>query len=170
MQVNDSIYAREVRLIGPQGEALGIMATSKAQAMAYDQGLDLVMVSDQGDVPVCKIMDYGKYRFDREKREKEARKKQQTIELKEIQLSYRIEDHDMETKLKHARRFLTEGNRVRVVMRFRGREMSHLQMGREVLERFKEACSDLGAVDKQPLLDGKLLSVIIRPLNTKPLK
>ena len=122
------------------------MSAAKALEQAYDRGMDLVMMSAQANPPVCKIMDYGKYRFERDKREKEARKKQQTMELKEIQLSLRIDTHDFETKARHAQRFLGEGNKVRVVMRFRGREMSHTDLGREVLDRFVQACNGMGVV------------------------
>ncbi len=135
--------------------------------MAYDKGLDLVLMSAQSNPPVCKIMDYGKYRFDREKREKEAKKKQQTVELKEIQLSPRIDTHDFETKARHAVRFLESGNKVRVVMRFRGREMSHMAIGREIIDKFAEACSAVGTVDKKPALDGRLLSMVINPVSQK---
>ncbi len=138
--------------------------------MAYDKGLDLVLMSAQSNPPVCKIMDYGKYRFDREKREKEAKKKQQTVELKEIQLSPRIDTHDFETKAKHAVRFLESGNKVRVVMRFRGREMSHMAIGREIIDKFAEVCSEVGTVDKKPALDGRLLSMIINPITQKASK
>lgn len=154
-------------MIGVDGEAIGIMSSAQALEMAYDQGYDLVLMSAQAKPPVCKIMDYGKFRFERDKREKEAKKKQQTIELKEIQLSYRIETHDFETKVKHALRFLTDGNKVRVVMKFRGREMSHTQIGREVLEKFEAACSSVGAVDKKPVLDGRFMSMVISPVKAK---
>ena len=143
------------------------MSSDSALQMAYDKGLDLVTMSAQANPPVCKIMDYGKYRFDREKREKEAKKKQQTVELKEIQLSPRIETHDFETKAKHARKFLEAGNKVRVVMRFRGREMSHMAIGQEIMERFRTSCSEVGSVDKAPVLDGRLLSMVIAPLKQK---
>ena len=165
--LNEEITAKEVRLIGADGETLGIMSASKALEMAYDQGMDLVMMASQANPPVCKIMDYGKFRFERDKREKEAKKKQQTIELKEIQLSYRIETHDFETKVKHALRFLGDGNKVRVVMKFKGREMSHVSMGREVLERFEAACSEVGTVDKKPVLDGRFMSMVISPVKAK---
>ena len=112
-------------------------------------------------------MDYGKFRFEREKREKEAKKKQQTIELKEIQLSCRIDTHDFETKANHARRFLSDGNKVRVVMKFKGREMSHMNIGKEILEKFEEACSELGTVDKKPVLDGRFMSMVISPVKAK---
>ena len=143
------------------------MSSDKALEIAYDQGMDLVLMSGQAVPPVCKIMDYGKFRFEREKREKEAKKKQQTIELKEIQLSCRIDTHDFETKANHARRFLSDGNKVRVVMKFKGREMSHMNIGKEILEKFEEACSELGTVDKKPVLDGRFMSMVISPVKAK---
>ena len=154
-------------MIGAEGETLGIMSSAKALEIAYDSGLDLVMMSAQATPPVCKIMDYGKFRFEREKREKEAKKKQQTIELKEIQLSCRIDTHDFETKVKHALRFLSDGNKVRVVMRFKGREMSHMNIGREVLEKFEAACAESGTVEKKPVLDGRFMSMVISPVKAK---
>ena len=143
------------------------MSSAKALEIAYDSGLDLVMMSAQATPPVCKIMDYGKFRFEREKREKEAKKKQQTIELKEIQLSCRIDTHDFETKARHAVKFLESGNKVRVVMRFKGREMSHVGIGQEIMDKFRDACSELGSVDKAPVLDGRILSMVISPLKLK---
>ena len=143
------------------------MSSAKALEIAYDQGMDLVMMSAQAVPPVCKIMDYGKFRFERDKREKEAKKKQQTIELKEIQLSCRIDTHDFETKANHARRFLSDGNKVRVVMKFKGREMSHMNIGRDILEKFEEACAELGTVDKKPVLDGRFMSMVISPVKAK---
>ncbi len=143
------------------------MSAAKALEQAYERGMDLVMMSAQANPPVCKIMDYGKYRFERDKREKEARKKQQTVELKEIQLSCRIDTHDFETKVRHAQRFLGEGNKVRVVMKFKGREMSHTNIGREVLDRFVEACSGAGVVEKRPVLDGRFMSMVISPVKAK---
>ena len=154
-------------MIGTDGEALGIMSSAKALEMAYDRGLDLVMMASQATPPVCKIMDYGKFRFERDKREKEAKKKQQTIELKEIQLSCRIDTHDFETKVKHALRFLSAGNKVRVVMKFKGREMSHMNIGREVLEKFEAACAEYGTVEKKPVLDGRFLSMVVSPVKAK---
>ena len=112
-------------------------------------------------------MDYGKYRFERDKKEKEAKKKQQIIELKEIQLSCRIDTHDFETKLRHAKKFLTDGNKVKVVMRFKGREMSHVSIGQEIMAKFREDCSELGHVDKAPVLDGRFMSMVITPLKFK---
>ncbi len=143
------------------------MSSAKALEMAYDQGMDLVLMASQATPPVCKIMDYGKFRFEREKREKEAKKKQQIIELKEIQLSCRIDTHDFETKVKHAHRFLSAGNKVRVVMKFKGREMSHMNIGREILDKFEAACAELGTVEKKPVLDGRFLSMVISPVKAK---
>ena len=167
MTINEEIKAKEVRVIGADGEAIGVMSSEAALAMAYDQGYDLVLMAPQAVPPVCRIMDYGKYRFERDKKEKEAKKKQQTIELKEIQLSCRIDTHDFETKLRHARRFLTDGNKVRVVMRFKGREMSHVSIGQEIMKKFEEECKDLGAVDKAPVLDGRFMSMVVTPLKFK---
>ena len=163
MLINEEIKAKEVRVIGVDGDPIGIMSSDAALKIAYDQGYDLVLMAAQAQPPVCRIMDYGKFRFERDKKEKEAKKKQQTIELKEIQLSYRIDTHDFETKARHAQRFLTDGNKVRVVMRFKGREMSHIGMGQEIMQRFRESCAELGTVDKAPVLDGRLLSMVIAP-------
>lgn len=164
MQINDEIRAKEVRLVGADGEQLGILSIENAQKAAYDKGLDLVLMAPQATPPVCRIMDYGKYRFERDKKEKEARKKQQTIEVKEIQLSCRIDTHDFETKVNHARKFLTAGNKVKVILRFKGREMSHQELGREMLSRFEEACQDLGTVDKKPSLEGRFMSMMVNPV------
>lgn len=150
-------------MVGDDGEQLGIMSSDAALKIAYDKGLDLVMMAAQAEPPVCRIMDYGKYRFEKEKREKEARKKQQTVELKEVQLSCRIDKHDFETKVNHALRFLGAGNKVRVVVKFRGREMSHMEIGRDILDRFAESVSELGTVDKKPSTEGRFMSMIIVP-------
>ena len=167
MTINEDIKAKEVRVIGPEGETLGVMPIDAALNAAYEEGYDLVLMAPQAEPPVCRIMDYGKYRFERDKKEKEAKKKQQVIELKEIQLSCRIDTHDFETKLRHAKRFLTDGNKVRVVMRFKGREMSHLSIGQEIMQKFQEACSESGNVDKAPVLDGRVMSMVITPLKLK---
>ena len=165
--INEEIKAKEVRVVGVDGEAIGIMSSDDALRLAYDKGYDLVLMAPQAQPPVCRIMDYGKYRFERDKKEKEAKKKQQTMELKEIQLSCRIDTHDFETKARHAQRFLSDGNKVRVVMRFKGREMSHMAIGQEIMEKFREACEELGSVDKPPVLDGRLLSMVISPVKAK---
>lgn len=172
LSINDEIRAVEARVIDEQGEQLGIMKVSAALNLAYDKGLDLVEISPNSNPVVCRIMDYGKYRFEREKKEKEQRKKQQTIDIKEIQLSCRIDTHDFETKLKHARRFLDDGAKVKVCIKFKGREMSHTAIGLEVITKFGDACTDLGIIEKKPVLDGRQMIMFINskknaPANTK---
>ena len=164
LMINEEIKAKEVRVVGVDGEAIGIMSSDDALKLAYDKGYDLVLMAPQAQPPVCRIMDYGKYRFERDKKEKEAKKKQQVIELKEIQLSCRIDTHDFETKARHAQKFLESGNKVRVVMRFKGREMSHMAIGQEIMKKFEDSCAPFGSVDKAPVLDGRLLSMVISPL------
>ena len=163
--VNEEINLDEVRVIGVEGEAIGIMTSEAALKLAYDAGYDLVLMAPQAQPPVCRIMNYGKYRYERDKKEKEAKK--QTIEVKEIQLSCRIDTHDFETKVRHAQKFLESGNKVRVVMRFKGREMSHMAIGQEIMQRFQDACTECGTVDKAPVLDGRLLSMVVAPQKQK---
>ena len=146
---------------------LGIMNLNDAKAYAYERGLDLVLIAPTATPPVARAMDYGKYRYEADKKEKEAKKKQQVVELKEIQLSCRIDTHDFETKARHAQKFLESGNKVRVVMRFKGREMSHMAIGQEIMQKFEDSCSEYGSVDKAPVLDGRLLSMVISPLKQK---
>ncbi len=162
--INDEIKAKEVRLVGESGEQLGIMSLNDAKEYAYSRDLDLVMMSATAVPPVCRAMDYGKYRFEREKKEKEARKKQQVTKLKEVQLSCRIDVHDFETRVNHAKAFLREGNKVKVVVRFRGREMAHMDLGREVIQKFLDACSEVGSADKSASLEGRFMSVVISPI------
>ena len=140
------------------------MSSDNALRTAYDKRLDLVLISPNAQPPVCRIVDYGRYRYEQEKREKEAKKKQNIIEVKEVQLSCRIDTHDFETKVKHALRFLGEGTKVKVVLRFRGREMSHQEIGKEILERFREAVKESGTVDKTPNLEGRLMTMIVNPV------
>ena len=163
--INEEIDLKEVRVIGVEGEPIGIMSSDKALQLAYDAGYDLVLMAPQAQPPVCRIMNYGKYRYERDKKEKEAKK--QTIEVKEIQLSCRIDTHDFETKVRHAQKFLESGNKVRVVMRFKGREMSHMAIGQEIMQKFQDACSELGNVDKAPVLDGRMLAMVIAPQKQK---
>jgi len=165
--INEEIHAKEVRVIGADGNPVGVMSADAALKIAYDQGYDLVLMAPQAQPPVCRIMDYGKYRFERDKKEKEAKKKQQVVELKEIQLSCRIDTHDFDTKARHAVRFLESGNKVRVVMRFKGREMSHVSIGQEIMKKFQETCSEVGSVDKAPVLDGLIMSMVISPIKSK---
>jgi translation initiation factor IF-3 len=169
-EINEGIgfpASKEVRLIGPNGEAIGVTGFERALHIAYEHDLDLVLIAPQADPPVCRVMDYGKFRFERDKREKEAKKKQQTVEVKEIQLSCRIDTNDFNTKLNHAHRFLQSGNKVRVVVKFKGRQMSHTEIGAELLAKFQEACKDFGTVDKQPKMEGRFLSMLIAPTKQK---
>ena len=165
--INEEIKAKEVRVIDAEGEVVGVMSPEAALKIAYDQGYDLVLMAPQAQPPVCRIMDYGKYRFERDKKEKEAKKKQQVIELKEIQLSCRIDTHDFETKARHAVKFLESGNKVRVVMRFKGREMSHVGIGQEIMQKFIDACQEVGSVDKAPVMDGRIMSMVVSPIKPK---
>lgn len=161
--INEDIRAKEVRVIDDEGNQLGILQIAAAKKAAYDKGLDLVEVAPQATPPTCRIMDYGKFRFENEKKEKESRKKQQVVEIKEIQLSCRIDTHDYETKLKHARRFLSEGNKVKVAIKFKGREMAHTQIGFELITKFGADCSEMGNIEKAPALDGRQLLMFLAP-------
>ena len=149
--------------MGADGSQLGIMSSSEAQHLADEQSLDLVMIAPQAQPPVCKIMDYGKYRFEQQKREKEAQKNQKVIEVKEVRLSLNIGQHDFDVKVGHARRFLTDGNKIKASIRFRGREMAHANRGTEVMERFAQAVEDLGVVDKAPKLEGRSMQMFVSP-------
>lgn len=140
------------------------MTFSKALELAYERNLDLVLMSAQAEPPVCKIMDYGKFRFERDKKEKEAKKKQKTIEIKEIQLTCLIDTNDFNTKVNHARRFLSDGNRVKVMVKFRGRQMAHQDTGHQLLERFVAACEDLGTPEKSAVLEGRNMIMFIAPV------
>ena len=151
----------EVRVISESGSQLGMMSLSSAIEVAYDEGLDLALMSGQGQSPVCRILDYGKYCFNRDKKEKEAKKKQTKIEIKEIQLSVLIDTNDFNTKANQARKFLTAGNKVKVIVRFRSRQISHPEIGAELLERFSALCEDVGQVDKKPVLEGKTMTMFL---------
>ena len=157
-------------MIGDDGEQFGILPFETALEKAYDKGLDLVLMSAQADPPVCKIMDYGKFKFDRDKKEKEARKKQKTIEIKEIQLTCLIDTNDFNTKVNHARRFLTDGNKVKVMVKFKGRQMSRQDVGKDLLDRFQDACSDLGAPEKAAILEGRNMIMFIAPAKSAAAK
>ena len=164
MPINGEIKAKEVRLVGSDGEALGILPIKDALDMAYNKDLDLVLIAPTAQPPVCRIMDYGKFCFERNKKEKEARKKQQIVEVKEIQLSCRIDTHDFQTKVNHATRFLNAGNKVRVIVKFKGREMTHLDIGRDMLTKFEAAMEGIGQVDKKPVLEGRFMSMMVVPV------
>ena len=161
--INEEIKFKEVRVIGVEGEAIGIMSSDAALKMAYDQGYDLVLMAAQAQPPVCRIMDYGKYRFERDKKEKEAKNKQQTVELKELQLRCRIDTHDFNTKLNKALEFLNKGNRVKVLVKFFGREMAHTENGLTLLQKFADACEEVGVVEKPANLDGRNMIMILAP-------
>ena len=156
-----------MRLIGEGGEQLGIVSTRNAMEMALEKNLDLVKIAPQAAPPVCRIMDYGKYRFEQAKRDKEARKNQKVTEIKEIRLSVNIDTHDFETKVGHAKRFLTSGDKVKVSIRFRGREMAHANLGNDIMKRFAEACAEFGSVERVPKLEGRSMIMF---LNAKPAK
>ncbi|MBO4366211.1 MAG: translation initiation factor IF-3 [Clostridia bacterium] len=161
-RINEDIRAAEVRLIGPEGQ-LGIKPLNEALRIAGDLGLDLVEVSPDAQPPVCKIMDYGKYHFEKEKKEKEQRRKKPTVEIKEIQLRCRIDTHDFNTKLRHCIEFLQKGNKVKVLVRFYGREMAHTEVGNALLMRFAGGCSECGTIEKQPLLEGRNMLMMMAP-------
>ncbi len=167
LQINEEIRDKEVRVITDDGEQLGIMTAKQALDAAVYRNLDLVKIAPQAQPPVCKIMDYGKYRFEQQKREKEARKNQRIIEIKEVQLSLNIDTHDFETKANHARRFLQAGNKVKVSIRFRGREMAHPERGIEIMNRFAEECEELCTVEKAAKLEGRNMLMF---LAAKPAK
>jgi translation initiation factor IF-3 len=161
--LNDEIREPEVRLISETGEQLGIMSGEEALRVAEERDMDLVLISPQAKPPVCRIMDYGKYRFEQTKKEKEARKNQHTIEVKEIRMSPGIGDNDFNTKLKNGQKFLSEGNRLKVTVRFRGREMAHTNIGEQLLRNFAEQCSAIATMDKNPKLEGRNMSVFLSP-------
>ncbi len=162
--INDAIRVDEVRVVGPDSEQLGVMKLEAAKNYAYGQGLDLVLIAPTAAPPVCRIMDYGKFRFEREKKEKEAKKKQQIVKIKEVQLSCRIDTHDFNTRVNNAKRFLADGDKVKVVIRFRGREMTHMEIGREVLRQFQEALAEYASVEKYPLVDGRNMIMVMAPI------
>lgn len=155
LQINEEIRDKEVRLIDSEGNQVGVVSRNKALDMAFDARLDLVKIAPNSKPPVCRVMDYGKYRYDMMKREREAKKKQQVINIKEIRLTPNIEEHDLNTKANQAKKFLDNGDRVKVSVRFRGREMGHTDMGRQVLDRFTELISEHGVVDKKPKMEGR---------------
>ena len=162
-QLNEDIRDKELRLIGSGGEQLGIMSADAALKIADEQGLDLVKISPQANPPVCKLMDYGKYRFEQGKREKEARKNQHVVEIKEIRMSPGIDIGDFNVKLKNAQKFLADGNRVKVSVRFRGREMAHTDIGKKLLDKFAEQCAEVSSVDKGAKLEGRNMSMFLSP-------
>ena len=164
LPINEEIKVPEVRLIGSNNEQLGVMSIEQARAYADDNGVDLVLIAPTANPPVCRAIDYGKFCFERDKREKEAKKKQVIVKVKEVQLSCRIEQHDFDTRVNQAKRFLAEGNKVKAVVRFRGREMTHTELGRDVILKFQEALAGVGNSEKKPVLDGRYMSIILSPV------
>ena len=169
-QVNEEIRDREVRLIGEGGEQLGIMSGAAALQIAIEKDLDLVKIAPGSNPPVCKIMDYGKYRFEQSKREKEARKNQRVIEIKEIRMSPSIGENDFLVKLRNGQKFLADGDRVKVTVRFRGSEMAHTNIGEQLLRDFAQRCAEIANLDKQPKLEGRNMSIFLSPKPQTPVK
>ena len=161
--INEEIRDKEVRLVGTEGEQLGVVPLATAQNMAIEKNLDLVKIAPQATPPVCKIMDYGKYKFEQAKREKEARKNQKVIEIKEVRLSLNIDTNDFNTKVNRAIKFLEDGDKVKASLRFRGRVMAHPELGSSIMKRFTEAVAEVGNVEKQPKLEGRSMVMFISP-------
>ncbi|MCI7261193.1 MAG: translation initiation factor IF-3 [Selenomonas sp.] len=163
LRINEQIHIREVRVTSVTGEQLGIMPTREALRMAEEQHLDLVEVAPKAKPPVCRIMDFGKFRYEQQKREKEAKKKQKVISIKEVKLRPNIEQHDFDVKLKNALRFVEDGNKVKVTIMFRGRELSHPELGKEVLGRVAERLGDAVSIERNAKLEGKNMTMIVAP-------
>ena len=164
--INDEIQEKEIRLIGSDGEQMGLMSSAEAQKIADEQDLDLVMISPNAKPPVCKIMDYGKYRFEQQKKEKENKKNQKVVETKEVRLSINIDTNDFNTKVNQANKFLKNGDKVKASIRFRGREMAHSKAGLDVMARFGEAVEG-GVIEKQAKLEGRSMQMVIAPASKK---
>ena len=167
LQINEQIRDKELRVIDSDGTQLGIMSLRQAMDIAEKKNLDLVKIAPQANPPVCKIIDYGKFRFEQAKREKEARKNQRVVEIKEVRLSLNIDTHDFETKKNHALRFISEGNKVKASIRFRGREMGHPELGLEIMRRFADAMSEVANAEKPAKLEGRTMLMFLAP---KPVK
>ncbi|AEV95397.1 translation initiation factor IF-3 [Pediococcus claussenii ATCC BAA-344] len=167
MMVNDGIRAREVRLIGVDGDQLGVKSKADALSLAESANLDLVLVSPKAKPPVAKVMDYGKYRFEQQKKQREARKRQKIVSIKEIRLSPTIDINDFNTKLKNAKKFLSKGDKVRVSIRFKGRAITHKEIGRRVLERMAKEAADVSTVEARPKMDGRSMFLVLAPIVEK---
>ncbi len=163
MMINEEIRDKEVRLIDSDGAQLGIVSAKEAQNMAYAKNLDLVKIAPKAEPPVCRIMDYGKYKYEMAKKEKEARKNQKVVEIKEVRLSPTIDEHDFNTKLNHAIKFLKNGDKVKVTIRFRGREVQHSSLGEAILKKFADGVSEVANLDKNPKLEGRFMTMFVSP-------
>ena len=161
LMINEQIRDREVRLIGEEGQQLGIMSARDAQKLADEAGLDLVKIAPAAKPPVCRIVDYGKYKYEQTRKEKEAKKKQKVIEVKEIRLSPNIDTNDLNTKVSAARKFLTKGDRVKVTLRFRGREMAHMNSTKHILDDFAQSLADVAVVEKAPKVEGRSMTMFL---------
>ena len=159
--INGQIRDKEVRVIGENGEQLGIMSSREAMKIAQEAELDLVKVAPKAQPPVCKIIDYGKYRYELARKEKEAKKKQKTVEVKEVRLSPNIDTNDLNTKVNNAKKFISKGNKVKVTLRFRGREMAHMQQSKHILDDFAELLADVATVEKPAKLEGRSMSMVL---------
>ena len=168
LQINEQIRDKELRVIDSDGNQLGIMSLRQALEIAEQKNLDLVKIAPQANPPVCKIIDYGKFRFEQAKKEKEAKKNQRIVEVKEIRFSPKIDVHDFEVKARNATKFLTGGDKVKVTVRFRGREMAHTQIGMDLLKKFAETCKEVGNVEKEPKLEGRQMIMFLAPVKKKP--
>ena len=166
-QINEDIRDKEVRLVSSDGRQLGIMSSRDALSVAAKAGMDLVKISPKATPPVCKVMDYGKFRFEQSKREKEAKKNQHVVEIKEIRMSPGIDIGDLNTKLRNAAKFLSAGNRVKVTVRFRGRQMAHTSIGEDLLKRFAENCTEFASMDRIPKLEGRHMTMLLSPKVSK---
>ena len=166
-QLNEEIRDKEIRLIGADGAQLGIMSSAQANALAEEQGMDLVKISPKAVPPVCKIMDYSKFCYDQKKREKDAKKNQRVVEIKEIRMSPSIDTNDFNTKVKAAQKFLADGNRVKVSVRFRGREMAHTNLGEKLLIDFAKDCAEIASMEKNPKLEGRFMAMFLTPKASK---
>jgi translation initiation factor IF-3 len=167
LRVNDQIRAKKVRLIDNEGEQIGIKSFEEANQMAIDRGYDLVEVAPQANPPVCKIMDYGKYKYEQAKKRQKQKKNQNVMKVKEVQMGVKIQDHDFNVKLKQARRFLNDKNKVKVRIRFRGREMVHKDLGYDLMDRLKEETSDIGKVESGPKMEGHNMMMFLTPISDK---
>ena len=161
LMINEQIRDREIRLIGSNGEQLGIMSAREAMKLAEEAELDLVKIAPNAKPPVCKIIDYGKYRYELARKEKEAKKKQKTVEVKEIRLSPNIDTNDLNTKVNAAKKFLSKGNKVKITLRFRGREMAHIAQSKHILDDFAKEVEDMAVVEKAPKLEGRSISMVL---------
>lgn len=162
-RVNEQITSRQARVIGAEGENLGVMSVEEAIEIAMDSGLDLVEISPNADPPVCKILDFGKYKYEAQKKKNEAKKKQKVIEIKEIKIRPNIDEHDYLVKMRNMRKFLDEGDKVKVTLRFRGREMAHQDLGMKVLDRVRNELEDIAKVEQTPRMDGRQMTMVIAP-------